>query len=144
MTQPSLDHTRYGDWCETCADHGQRRPVRFPLRIDSDGKAYYRCGWCGHQWTCWWAVDDDGEIDPWAPMGEPDDGKIVTFRETVRLGVEASRLLERRVTDDEVIRLADELEKLRVGPAMAELWTAGKVSFVVRDGELVAFQREAA
>lgn len=49
----------YGDWCDGCADDAAvHDPVRFPVSIDEDGKATYRCRRCGHAWTCWWAVEE--------------------------------------------------------------------------------------
>lgn len=47
----------YGDWCDSCADRNESSPVRYPIAINGDGLARYRCIVCGHRWTCWWALD---------------------------------------------------------------------------------------
>ncbi len=75
------------------------------------------------------------------PADDPGD-ETVTFEEIVRLGREASGQLGRPITDGELRQLHAELEQLRIGAALAELWTAGRVSFSLRDGELVARHRQ--
>ncbi len=75
------------------------------------------------------------------PVDDHND-ETVTFEEVVRLGREASEQLGRPITDGELRQLHSELEQLRIGAALAELWTAGRVAFSLRDGELVVRHRQ--
>lgn len=53
-----------GDWCLTCSDAGEERPVRFPHRVNPDGQALYRCPRCASEWTVGWAISGAHDVTP--------------------------------------------------------------------------------
>ncbi len=125
--------SQLGDWCESCADNSHRDAFWVPYHLQRDGTALYECGSCGHRWSLWWA----------GGPGATEEA-IVSADELVRLGSEAARSLRRPITQAELETLHDQLEKLRVGAALNELWTTGRVTFSLAGGELVARHKDVA